>query len=67
MDLDLANASNLALEKWAKTVEDQVAMLQRQVQELKTQAEEARAATFRVAELEAKLQEMVARGGEMFI
>lgn len=54
-DLSDANASNLVLENRAKTVENQMVILQRQVQKLQSQAEEARVASTKIVELEAEL------------
>lgn len=67
IDLDQANTSKLALENRAKAAEDQVAMLQRQVQELQSQVEENWATSTRIIELEAELQETLAWGGEIFV
>lgn len=57
----------LAFENRAKTVENQVAILQWKVQEQQSQAQEKRATTDRITELEAELQETVAQGGEIFV
>lgn len=65
--LDEANTLKVTFENQAKTAEDQVAILQCEVQELQSQIQETQVATYKVVELEAELQEMVARGGEMFI
>lgn len=66
-DLGEADAFKLALENWTISIEDQVSMLQRQVQELQSRVEENRITSNRIAELEVELQETVARGGEMFV
>lgn len=67
VDLDAAHASNLGLKSRAKSAKDQVALLQYQVLEFQAQAEKARATSTRVAKLEAKLQDTVAQGEEMFV
>lgn len=52
--------SNRGLEYKAKSIEDQVVLLQRQVFELKAQVDKAQAAFARIVELEAELKEIVA-------
>lgn len=66
-NLDAALTYNLDLENQAKSTKDQVALLQHQVVELQAQAKGARATSTRLVELEAKLKEIVAQGGEIFI
>lgn len=61
-NLDKANTSKLAFENRGRSAKDQVATLKRQVQELQSQAEKDRAATSRMAEMEAELEETVAWG-----
>lgn len=65
-ELNEANTCKVVLENQGKTAKDQVALLHRQVLELQAQAEEARAASIRAAELETELQVTVAQVGEMF-
>lgn len=62
-DLNEANTTKVIIEVRVKTVEDQVADLQWQVQKLQYRTKENRAATNRVAELEVELQETVAGTG----
>lgn len=44
-----------------------MALLQCEVLELRAQAEEARATSIKVAELEAELKEIMAQAGEIFV
>lgn len=66
VNLDKSNAVKTIVEARAKTAEDQVIDLQWRVPELQSQVEKNRTTTKRVVELEAELQQTVARGKKMF-